>query len=97
MVGLALTASQSFVKEGAVREPVLVSGLMKPSSGVMGPFKHLHVAAQSPLAGAAPLLGDVFSTSPVGKVEGLVAVACFCSCDSSRGCGLRSFFCPGII
>ena len=29
------------------------------------PFKHLHVAAQSPLAGAAPLLGDVFWGQPV--------------------------------
>ena len=95
--GPRFDSQSKFVKEGAVREPVLVSGLMKPSSGVMGPFKHLHVAAQSPWAGAAPLLGDVFSTSPVGKVEGLVAVTCFCSCDSSRGCALRSFFCPGII
>ena len=48
-----------FAKE-AVPEPVLVSRLLEPSSGVVGPFKHLHVAAQSPVAGAAPLLGDVF-------------------------------------
>ena len=59
VVGLALTGSQSLSRR-ELPEPVLVSRLLEPSSGVVGSFKHLHVAAQSPVAGAAPLLGDVF-------------------------------------
>ena len=45
--------------------PVLVSRLLEPSSGSVGPFKHLHVAAQAPVAGAAPLLGDEFWDRPL--------------------------------
>ena len=58
--GPRFDSQSKFVKEGGVPEPVLVSRLLEPSSGFVGPFKHLHVAAQSPVAGAAPLLGDVF-------------------------------------
>ena len=63
--GPRLDSQSKFVKEGAVPEPVLVSRLLEPSSGVVGPFKHLRVAAQSPEAGAAPLLGDVFWDQPL--------------------------------
>ena len=62
--GPRFDSQSKFVKE-AVPEPVLVSRLLEPSSGVVGPFKHLHVAAQSPVAGAAPLLGDVFWDQPL--------------------------------
>ena len=53
------------VGSGEAFGPVLVSGLLEPSSGSVGPFKHLHVAAQSPVAGAAPLLGDDFWDQPL--------------------------------
>ena len=63
--GPRFDSQSKFVKEGAVPEPDLVSSLLEPSSGVVGPLKHLHVAAQSPVAGAAPLLGDVFWDQPL--------------------------------
>ena len=86
------------VGSGEAFGPVLVSGLLEPSSGSVGPFKHLHVAAQSPVAGAAPLLGDDFWDQPLSleKLKDLWPTpVSVCSCDSSRGCGLRSFFCHG--
>ena len=72
--GPRFDSQSKFVKEGAVPEPVLVSRLLEPSSGVVGPFKHLHVAAQSQVAGAAPLLGDVFWDQPLSleKLEDLL-------------------------
>ena len=48
----------------SVPEPALVSRLLEPSSGSVGPFKHFHVAAQSLVAGSAPSLGDVLWDQP---------------------------------
>ena len=72
-----------WISQSSVPEPVMAFGLLELSSGSVGPFKHFHVAAQSLVAGAAPLLGDVFWHQPlVGKVEGSCACngTCFCSC-----------------
>ena len=85
------------VGSGEAFGPVLVSGLLEPSSGSAGPFKHLHVAAQLPVAGAAPLLGDDFWDQPLSleKLKDLLPSPVSVPVTVPVVAASVPFFCPG--